>query len=138
MPYLLDTVTLSEFRKGRKAHPGVAKWQEGIGETWLSVITLHEMHYGMRKVERKDPAFADILADWYRNVLNHPRRFRVLNVDRVISEQAADFRAAFGTPLPDSLIAATAKVHNLTLATRNTADFKACGIDLVNPWEFGS
>jgi predicted nucleic acid-binding protein len=59
-------------------------------------------------------------------------------VDRVISEQAADFRAAFGAPLPDSLIAATAKVHNLTLATRNTADFKACGIDLVNPWEFGS
>jgi predicted nucleic acid-binding protein len=37
--------------------------------------------------------------------------------------------------LADSLIAATAKVHHLTLATRNTADFQACGIDLVNPWQ---
>lgn len=136
MPYLLDTVTLSEFRKGRKAHPSVGKWQEGIGDTWLSVITLNEMHYGMRKVERKDPAFAAILADWYRNVLCHPRRFRVVNVNRDIAEQAANYRAAFGTPLPDSLIAATAKVHNLTLATRNTSDFAPCGIDLVNPWEF--
>jgi predicted nucleic acid-binding protein len=136
MPYLLDTVTLSEFRKGRKAHPSVGKWQEGIGDTWLSVITLNEMHYGMRKVERKDPAFAAILADWYRNILWHPRRFRVVNVNRDIAEQAANYRAAFGTPLPDSLIAATAKVHNLTLATRNTADFAPCGIDLVNPWEF--
>lgn len=136
MPYLLDTVTLSEFRKGRKAHPSVVKWQEGIGDTWLSVITLNEMHYGMRKVERKDPAFAAILADWYRNVLCHPRRFRVVNVNRDIAEQAANYRAAFGTPLPDSLIAATAKVHNLTLATRNTSDFAPCGIDLVNPWEF--
>jgi predicted nucleic acid-binding protein len=136
MPYLLDTVTLSEFRKGRKAHPSVGKWQEGIGDTWLSVITLNEMHYGMRKVERKNPAFAAILAEWYRNVLCHPRRFRVVNVNRDIAEQAANYRAAFGTPLPDSLIAATAKVHNLTLATRNTADFAPCGIDLVNPWEF--
>jgi predicted nucleic acid-binding protein len=136
MPYLLDTVTLSEFRKGRKAHPSVGKWQEGIGDTWLSVITLNEMYFGMRKVERKDPAFAAILADWYRNILCHPRRFRVVNVNRDIAEQAANYRAAFGTPLPDSLIAATAKVHNLTLATRNTADFAPCGIDLVNPWEF--
>jgi hypothetical protein len=135
MPYLLDTVTLYELRKGRKVHPKVGKWQEGIGETWLSVITLQEIHYGMRKVEPKDPAFAAILASWYRNVLSHPRRFRVVNVDPVIAEQAADYRAAFGTPLPDALIAATAKVHGLTLATRNVADFEACGIDLVNPWE---
>jgi toxin FitB len=32
----------------------------------------------------------------------------------------------------------TAKVHGLTLATRNTADFEACGIELVNPWEWQS
>jgi predicted nucleic acid-binding protein len=38
--------------------------------------------------------------------------------------------------LNDSLIAATAKVHGLTLATRNTADFAATGIALFNPWDF--
>jgi len=41
-----------------------------------------------------------------------------------------------GTPFKDSLIAATARIHNLTLATRNTADFQDCGIQLVNPWEY--
>jgi len=39
--------------------------------------------------------------------------------------------------LNDSLIAATANVHGLTLATRNTADFEATGIALFNPWDFG-
>jgi predicted nucleic acid-binding protein len=40
--------------------------------------------------------------------------------------------------ISDSLIAATAKVHGLTLATRNTADFQATGISLVNPWDYGA
>jgi predicted nucleic acid-binding protein len=62
------------------------------------------------------------------------KRFRVLNVDHPIAELAADFRADYQTPFEDSLIAATAKVHRLTLATRNTADFEATGISLVNPW----
>ena len=36
--------------------------------------------------------------------------------------------------LPDALIAATAKEHGLTLATRNLCDFEHLGIDVVNPW----
>jgi toxin FitB len=50
---------------------------------------------------------------------------------------AAEYRARHETTFPDSLIAAPAKVHGLTFATRNTADFEGIGIDLVNPWEFG-
>jgi hypothetical protein len=135
MRFLLDTVTISEFRREARAHPRVRSWQVSIGEVGISVITLNELRYGLRKIEARDPVFASLLAAWYNNLLAHPRRFVILAVDRAIAEQAADFRAEHGTPFEDSLIAATAKVHDLTLATRNISDFEACGIKLVNPWE---
>lgn len=138
MRFLLDTVTISEFRRKDRVHPRVRKWQESIRNVWLSVITLNELHYGMRNVAPRDPDFATRLAAWYSQIIEQPQRFRILNVDRTIAEQAADFRATHHTPFEDSLIAATAKVHGLTLATRNTADFQATGISLVNPWEHGA
>jgi toxin FitB len=135
MRYLLDTVTISELRRNpQRMHPAVERWQRDVGDVWLSVITLNELRYGLRLVERKDPAFAAILAAWYAQIIAQPTRFRVLNVDRPIAELAADFRAEHGTPVEDSLIAATTKIHGLTLATRNIADFEATGISLVNPW----
>jgi predicted nucleic acid-binding protein len=139
MPVLLDTVTVSELRRAEsRMHPGVWNWQQGIGDAFISVITLNELRYGIRKVARRDPDFAARLNAWYAQILARPQKFRVLPVDRAIAELAADFRAERDSPFEDSLIAATAKVHNLTLATRNIADFKDCGIDLVNPWEFSA
>jgi predicted nucleic acid-binding protein len=135
---LLDTVTASEIRRGAKGDTGVWKWQQGIRSAWLGVISLNEIYYGIKKVARKDPVFAARLAAWYATIVAQPQRFRIAAVDRAIAEQAADFRAAHGIAFPDSLIAATAKVHGLTLATRNAADFQATGISLVNPWEYGT
>lgn len=139
MRFLLDTVTVSELRRtDDKMHPAVWAWQKNLRESFLSVITLNELRYGMKKVEPRDPVFAAQLCAWYSQILARPQRFRILPVDRAIAELAADFRAAHDTPFEDSLIAATAKVHGLTLATRNTADFNPTGIDLVNPWEHGA
>jgi predicted nucleic acid-binding protein len=138
MRFLLDTVTISEFRRKEKAHPRVRNWQESIGDVWLSVITLNELRYGMRKIESRDPVFASHLATWYSQIIMQPQRFRILPVDRAIAELAADFRGAHGTSVEDSLIAATAKVHNLTVATRNTSHFEACGVEIENPWEFSA
>jgi len=132
--FLLNTVTISEIRRGQKGNPCVWHWQQGIHSACLSVVSLHEIRYGMRKVETKDPLFAARLAAWYATILAQPDEFRLLNVDRGIAEQTAEFRVALGTTITDSLIAATAKVHHLTLATGNTADFLATGIPLVNPW----
>jgi predicted nucleic acid-binding protein len=119
-------------------HPAFALWQQNVGDVWLSVITLNEIRYGMRMVKRKDEPFAAILERWYAQLIAQPQRFRILDVDRPIAELAADFRASHGTPVEDSLIAATAKVHNLTVATRNTIHFAACGVEIKNPWEFSA
>ena len=131
----LDTVTVSEIRRGPKGDPNVWQWQQSVSRASLSVITLNEIFYGIRNVERKDASFAGRLHHWYANLLMQPERYRVIDVNRSIAEQAAVFRAIHGMALADSLIAATAKGYHLTLATRNTADFQACGIDLVNPWQ---
>lgn len=138
MDFLLDTVTMSELRRKKgRMHPGVWAWQERVGDCYVSVVTLNELYYGMRKVEKRDPVFASHLSAWYSQIISQPNRFRVIIVDRVIAEQAAEFRAEFDTPFEDSLIAATAKVHGLALVTRNTGDFEATGIEMVNPWEGG-
>jgi predicted nucleic acid-binding protein len=76
-----------------------------------------------------------VWAAWYATILARANEFRILSVDRAIAEQAAEYQASLGSALADSLIAATAKIHDLTLATRNTDDFRACDIKLVNPWE---
>lgn len=137
--YLLDTVTISELRRNaRRMHPAFALWQQNVGDVWLSVITLNELRYGMRMVKRKDEPFAAILEKWYAQLIAQPQRFRILDVDRPIAELAADFRASHGTSVEDSLIAATAKVRNLTVATRNITHFKACGVEIENPWEFSA
>jgi len=132
---LLDTATLSEIRRGIKGDTSVWKWEQDIQSAWLSVISLNEIYFGIRKVEPKDPLFAARLAAWYTTIAAQPHRFPIAAVDRATAEQAAEFRATHGTPFPDSFIAATAKVRGLTLATRNIADFQPTGISLVNPWE---
>jgi predicted nucleic acid-binding protein len=138
MPYLLDTVTISAFRRPDKADVHLVRWQKSQrGEVgYISVITLNELRFGMKKVQTRDSVFADHLTAWYAKIISSSDQFHILNVDRPIAEKAAEFRAAHGMSSEDSLIAATAHVHNLTLATRNTADFQACDIQLVNPWEY--
>lgn len=137
MAILLDTVTVSELRKGGRTNQAVRAWHEsdGGGLAYLSVITLNEIRFGIRKLERRDREFAGLLEIWYTNLVSHPDVFQQLEVDLPIAEVAADFRAAHGTAFNDSLIAATAFVHGLTLATRNVDDFEMTGIGLVNPWE---
>ncbi len=134
---LLDTVTLSELRKKAKADASVLKWQYAArgSQAFVSVVTMNEIWYGCRKVEARDAAFARRLKIWYSDILAAPEVYVILPVSLTIAKHAADFRADYGCSYNDSLIAATAKVHGLTLATRNIVDFEHTGISLINPWE---
>ncbi|MEP2775590.1 MAG: type II toxin-antitoxin system VapC family toxin [Luteolibacter sp.] len=138
MAILLDTVALSELRKKSKAASSVIGWQkaEGGALAYVSVITMNEIRYGAKKVADRDPGFAASLEKWYGEILMANSLYSILGVTLPIAEAAADIRATYGTAFNDSLIAATAKVHDLTLATRNTSDFTEIGIALVNPWKF--
>jgi toxin FitB len=136
--FLLDTVIISEFRKMARIHPAVDRWQcqHVCHEIWISVITPLEIRKGVHLVRGKDPAFASGLDNWLLNTVLPGFLHRMLGIEISIALQAAEYRAVQGLTPNDSLIAATAKIHTLTLATRNTADFQDCGIQLVNPWEY--
>ena len=133
MRFLLDTNIISELRKRDRAHPNVARWvaltpAEEIG---TSVIVLAEIRRGIELKRRRDPEQARSLDRWFGQMR---RRLgdRVLSVDGPI----ADAWAVLGIPMPliDGLLAATVKVHGLTLVTRNVDDFVRTGVSVVDPF----
>jgi predicted nucleic acid-binding protein len=136
LTYLLDTNVLSETRKRRPA-AAVAGWIVATPPDRLhvSVLTLGEIEQGIAKIrERGDQDQAAALERWLDDV-------QAAFVDRVLpvtlAVAAAWGRQHYARPLPviDALIAATARVHGLTVVTRNTKDFARTGLDLLNPFD---
>lgn len=136
MPYLIDTNVVSELRR-KSADPCVLNWQAqyDLTESWISVLTLMEIRIGIERVRPTDQPFAERLSQWYKNTLLAAYKDRTLPIDLAICETRVLFDTRRTLPLADALIGATAKHHNLTLATRNTKDFEGLGIQLVNPWK---
>ncbi len=135
---ILDTNVVSELRKGSQCHPAVRSWQEkqALNEQYLSVITLLELSLGIELASRKQPEFAARLASWYENRVKGTFGSRVLPVTTSIAETCARLHAERPRPYRDALIAATASVHRMPIATRNEKDFSGCGVSLENPWDF--
>jgi predicted nucleic acid-binding protein len=131
---LLDTSVVSELRAGRDA--GVAAWAEASDRrTWyLSVLTLGEIRKGIEKLRPRDAARAAAFDLWLR-ALHRQFGRRLVEIDAQVAEEWGRLNAGDPRPTVDSLIAASALVHGLTVVTRNTADFEPLGVRLVNPWE---
>lgn len=136
---LLDTNVVSELRKIRlgKADKNVAIWAEGLETVslYLSAITVQELEIGVLLAERRDPVQGKVFRTWLENQVLPTFEGRILPVDTAVARRSASLHVPNPRPFRDSLIAATALVHRMTLATRNIADFKASGANLVNPWE---
>lgn len=134
--FLLDTNVVSELG-AREPEPRVIAFLGSQPDLWLSVIVEHELRFGLNQLpmgRRRDrltsvlSAFVDEYDD------------RILPVGRREANQAAVLRAQARQAgrvlnLADGLIAGTALVHGLRVATRNTADFANHGVDVANPWE---
>lgn len=135
---ILDTMTVSELRKGDRMDAAVNSWQNELhmNDAWLSVVSVMEIRIGYLRVLKRDPDFAQRLKRWLEATVMPLFSDRMLDIDLGIAEEAAEMREVHGLSPNDSFIAATAKIRGITLATRNVSDFTGTGIDLINPWDF--
>jgi len=133
--YLIDTNVLSELRR-KLPHPGLSAWfaQRPASSLYLSVLTLGELRKGIDGLNDEDRKLA--LSDWLHTDLSVFFLGRVLSIDEQVADRWGQLVAAAGRPLPaiDSLLAATALVHGLTVVTRNAKDFEGLGMAVINPW----
>ncbi|GAA0034495.1 MULTISPECIES: type II toxin-antitoxin system VapC family toxin [Brevibacterium] len=135
MKYLLDTNIISDAR--RKGPSPVTDWlsAQRIRDLAISAITLLEIDVGVRLKERKDPQAGAVLRHWFDHQVRESFAGRVLSIDEAVALRASQLHVPDPMPDMDSLIAATALEHSLTLVTRNTADFERTGATLLNPWD---
>jgi len=138
--YLLDTDVVCELRKvhAGKGNPNVAAWNESVEsvETFLSSITIHELEVGTLLLERKDRRQGAILRAWLDTKVLPEFDERILAIDVAVAQRCAKLHVPDPKPMRDSLIAATALVHGMTVVTRNVSDFKPMGVEVLNPWEW--
>jgi predicted nucleic acid-binding protein len=137
--YLLDTNVVSELRKIRtgRADPHVKAWSDdqSLEATFLSVITIMELEQGTLLKERRDPAQGARLREWLDGQILREFDGRVLPVDMQIAKRCAALHVPDPCSYRDSLIAATALVHSMTVVTRNVSHFARSGVKILNPWE---
>jgi predicted nucleic acid-binding protein len=135
--YLLDTNVISELRKSAaRTEPNVRAWaqQQSTSELSISVITVLEIEIGVARLERRDPSQGQTLRTWLERDLLAAFDTRTLPVDLDVVRRAAVMHVPDPRPERDVLIAATALTHNLVVVTRNIADFRRLGVELLNPW----
>jgi toxin FitB len=133
--WLLDTNVISELARPAP-NPVVAQWlMAHEDELFLSVLTLGELQKGISSLV--DSRRRRRLTSWLDREIRPWFAARLLPVDERVAVRWGRLQAQVGQPLPaiDSLIAATALEHGLTLATRNTQDMARMGASLFNPWE---
>ena len=136
--YLIDTNVISEARKKDKANPGVTAFLRGVaarGEAlYLSVISVGELRRGVELIRhRGDIRQADMLESWLTEILRQYRH-SILAFDTAAAQVWGRLRVPHAEHEVDKQIAAIALVNTLTVVTRNTAEFAATGVDLLNPF----
>jgi predicted nucleic acid-binding protein len=130
MSFVVDTNMVSELAR-RSPNPGVVEWARRVVNTFVSVVTIEEVQFGLSW--KPNPR----VLSWFEGFIeNH---CEVLSITPVIAIRSGQLRGQLQAMnqvrrQADMLIAATASVHALTVVTRNVSDFEGCGVSLFNPF----
>jgi predicted nucleic acid-binding protein len=139
MMYLLDTNVISEFRKAStgKADRHVTAWASSVPaeSMYISAVCILELETETLLMERRDPRQGAVLRNWMENHVLPTFAGRILPVDTLIAQRCAALQVPDSLSDRDSLIAATALVHRMTVVTRNVSHFERTGVPLLNPWQ---
>ena len=132
--YLLDTNVVSELRKTR-AHGAVVAWvnDQQVESLFLSAVTMGELQAGVERTRRQDAVKAGQIEVWVDQVA---ASYQILSMDAACFREWA--RLMDQKPdqlLTDGMIAATARVHQLIVVSRNERDFKQLGVRILNPFK---
>lgn len=132
--FLLDTNVISEIRK-EIPDKHVMEWMDvwDVNQTYMSVVTICEIRKGIHKMP--EGKRRNSLNSWLNIDVADMFSGRILPVDTQTAECWGKLIAEHGHyDVMDMLVAATALVHNLTIATRNVKHFKIRGLRVMNPW----
>jgi len=133
--YLLDTNVVSELRKA-KPHRAVVAWMKTLRpeQIFLSAVTVGELQAGVELTRKNDEAKAREIETWLGEV---EASFATLPMDSACFREWARLMAGKSPSLiEDAMIAATARVHGLHVATRNERDLRQFQVPAFNPFQF--
>lgn len=131
--FLLDTNVVSELRKP-KPHGAVVSWLQSVDDAqlFLSAVTIGEIQAGIELTRDQDAAKAAEIEAWLEQV---SATYNILPMDVAAFRYWAKLmHRQSDTLYEDAMIAATAKIHGLTIVTRNIADYQALGMEAFNPF----
>ena len=134
--YLIDTNVVSEIRKP-KPHGGVLAWLRSLEleQVLFSAVTFGEIQRGVERTRQQDPGKANEIEIW---AVHLESASEVLPMDSAcFREFARLMHRRSQTLAEDAMIAATARVHGLTVATRDERDFQRFGVSVLNPFKAG-
>jgi predicted nucleic acid-binding protein len=131
--YLVDTNVVSELRKPRP-HGAVIAWIQSVpdNELFVSALTLGELQAGAERTRKHDPEKAASIEAWIDRL---SESYEVIPMDgSMFREWARLMDGRSDELLEDAMIAATARVRGLIVATRNVRDFRTLAVNVVNPF----
>jgi predicted nucleic acid-binding protein len=135
--FLLDTNVVSELRRRDRGDPAVVAWADTVpvAQIYLSAITVLELELGILRMERLDARQGMSLRAWLDGQILPHFEARILAIDTPVALACARLHVPDPRSERDALIAATALCHRMTVVTRNTQDFAATGVALLDPWK---